>query len=199
MIRASRAIRCDCYHRLVTPEGRTARLLLRPLALDDAAQIQQIFPHWEIVRHLRNTVPWPYPPDGAHRYIEDVALPAIARGNEWHWTLRFLSDPDHIIGYIALVNSDGHNRGFWLALPFHGLGLMSEAAAWATDFWFDALGQPLLRVSKAAANLGSRRISEKHGMRLVSTGEQDYVSGRLPSETWEITAEEWRARKATHA
>jgi [ribosomal protein S5]-alanine N-acetyltransferase len=33
-------------------------------------------------------------------------------------------------------------------------------------------------------------------MRLVSTSEQDYVSGRLPSETWEITAEEWRAWKS---
>jgi hypothetical protein len=33
-------------------------------------------------------------------------------------------------------------------------------------------------------------------MRLVGTREKDYVSGRLPSEIWEITAEEWRAWKA---
>jgi hypothetical protein len=29
-------------------------------------------------------------------------------------------------------------------------------------------------------------------MRIVATGENDYVSGRLPSETWEITAAEWK-------
>ncbi len=180
----------------MTPEGRTARLLLRPLALEDAEQIQEIFPQWEIVRHLRNTVPWPYPPDGARHYIEEIALPAIARGQEWHWTLRLKSAPDRLIGYIALASSEGHNRGFWLALPFHGQGLMSEAAAWTCDFWFETLGFPLLRVPKAADNLASRRISEKQGMRLVATGEQDYVCGRLPSETWEITPGEWRAWKA---
>ena len=54
---------------------------------------------------------------------------------------------------------------------------------------------PVLRVAKAAGNLASRRISEKQGMRLVGTGERDYVSGRLPSEMWEITAEEWREWK----
>jgi hypothetical protein len=33
-------------------------------------------------------------------------------------------------------------------------------------------------------------------MRLVGMIEKDYVSGRLPAETWEITADEWRAWKA---
>ena len=46
-------------------EGRTERLILRPLEVADATQIQELFPHWEIVRFLMNRVPWPYPPDGA--------------------------------------------------------------------------------------------------------------------------------------
>jgi hypothetical protein len=33
-------------------------------------------------------------------------------------------------------------------------------------------------------------------MRLVSVIEREYVSGRLPTELWEITAEEWRAWKS---
>jgi len=32
-------------------------------------------------------------------------------------------------------------------------------------------------------------------MRIVATEERDFVSGRLPSEIWEITAEEWYARR----
>jgi RimJ/RimL family protein N-acetyltransferase len=179
----------------MTSEGRTARLLLRPLALEDAAQIQQIFPHWEVVRHLRNIVPWPYPPCGVRCYLEEVALPTVARGEEWHWTLRLHADPERILGAINLRMNNEDHRGFWLGVPWHGQGLMSEAAAWTNDFWFDTLGQPLLRVSKAAENLASRRISEKHGMRLVGTQEKDYVSGRLISEIWEITAAEWRAWK----
>jgi RimJ/RimL family protein N-acetyltransferase len=96
------------------------------------------------------------------------------------------------------VKGGDDNRGFWLGLPWQGRGLMTEACAWANDFWFETLGFPMLRVAKAAANKASRRISEKQGMRLVGIGEKDYVSGRLPSEIWEITAEEWREWKALH-
>jgi [ribosomal protein S5]-alanine N-acetyltransferase len=31
-------------------------------------------------------------------------------------------------------------------------------------------------------------------MRVIATHERDYVSGRLMAETWEISAEEWRAK-----
>lgn len=54
---------------------------------------------------------------------------------------------------------------------------------------------PVLRVPKAVDNVASRRISEKQGMRMVGTGERNYVSGRLPAEIWEITAEAWRVRR----
>ncbi|HKF52266.1 MAG TPA: GNAT family N-acetyltransferase [Candidatus Acidoferrales bacterium] len=173
----------------------TPRLLLRPLALADAPQIQILFPHWEIVRYLRNAVPWPYPPDGALHYIRDMALPAIKRGDAWHWTLRLKTEPAQVIGFISLIKGESENRGFWMGLPWQGRGLMSEACDAVTDYWFDVLKFPVLRVPKAIENLPSRRISEKQGMRVVATEVRDYVSGRLPGEVWEITADEWRKRK----
>jgi len=178
----------------VTPVLETERLFLRPLELADAEQVQQLFPHWEIVRLLASIVPWPYPPDGARTYYEQVALPAIARGDEWHWTLRLKTDPDHLIGAI-MVAKGSNSRGFWLGLPWQGQGLMSEASEAATDFWFNTLGFDRMRIPKAAANLASRRISEKQGMHVVETKESDYVSGRLPTEVWEITRSEWNARR----
>jgi RimJ/RimL family protein N-acetyltransferase len=72
---------------------------------------------------------------------------------------------------------------------------MTEAVVVVNDYWFDVLGFPVLRAPKAVANVASRRISEKTGMRLVATLERDYVSGRLPAEIWEITVEEWRAKR----
>lgn len=59
---------------------QTARLTLTPLQLTDASDIQQLFPHWEVVRYLDRRVPWPYPDDGALTYVRDVVLPAIAAG-----------------------------------------------------------------------------------------------------------------------
>ena len=180
----------------MTPALETARLVLPPLALVDAEQTQELFGQWEIVKYLADQVPWPYPPDGAYTYYRDHALPAVERGEEWHWTLRLKSAPERIIGSISLLKNESNNRGFWLGLPWQGQGLMSEASEVVTDYWFDTLGFPVLRVPKAAVNIASRRISEKNGMRLVATEERQYVSGRLLSEIWEITAEEWRARRA---
>jgi RimJ/RimL family protein N-acetyltransferase len=173
--------------------------LLRPLELSGAAQAQLLFPHWEIVRYLSNPVPWPYPPDGAFSFYRDVALPAMARGDQWHWSLWLRREPARLIGSITLLKSEDKNRGFWLGLPWQGQGLMSEACDAATDYWFDVLKFPVLRVPKAIGNAASRRISEKQGMRVVATEEREYVSGRLPSEIWEITAEEWHDRRKSRA
>jgi ribosomal-protein-alanine N-acetyltransferase len=185
------------YHfEIVVPHLQTSRLLLRPLELADAPQVQLLFPHWEIVRYLSKTVPWPYPPDGAHTYYRDTVLPAMDRGDAWYWTLRLKTDPDRLIGSIALQKGEQINRGFWLGSPWHGQGAMTEACEAVTDFWFNTLKFPVLRAPKAVANTASRRISEKSSMRLVAREEHEYVSGRLPTEIWEITAEEWNARGA---
>jgi [ribosomal protein S5]-alanine N-acetyltransferase len=173
----------------------TERLLLRPLELADAAQTQRLFPQWEIVQFLANHVPWPYPADGALNYYRDDALPAMARGDEWHWSLRLKSDPAEHIGCIALMRGETNNRGFWLGLPWHGLGLMTEAATATTDFWFNQLGFSILRAPKAVTNIASRRISEKTGMRVIATEEREYVGGRLPTEIWEITAADWQKHR----
>lgn len=180
----------------MVPPLETPRLLLRPLELDDAGQVQAIFPKWEVVRLLANRVPWPYPEDGALTYLRDDALPAMARGDEWHWSLRLKTAPHQLIGCIALIQGADNNRGFWIGVPWQRQGLMTEAVEVVTDYWFSVLGFPVLRVPKAVANLGSRRISEKQGMRVVAVEERDYVSGRFPTEMWETTAEEWRSHRA---
>jgi RimJ/RimL family protein N-acetyltransferase len=56
---------------------------------------------------------------------------------------------------------------------------MTEACEAVTDFWFNTLQMRVLRVPKAVANVASRRISEKSGMRIVAWDERDYVCGRL--------------------
>jgi RimJ/RimL family protein N-acetyltransferase len=179
----------------MTPTLQTARLVLRPLELTDAEQVQELFAQWEVVRYLTAEVPWPYPPDGALVFFRDHALPAVARGEQWIWTLRVKNDPDRLIGVIALMTQDDNNRGYWLDPRWQGRGLMSEACDAVTGYWFETLKFPVLRAPKAVANAASRRISEKQGMRVVATDDRDYVSGRLPSELWEITADEWNARR----
>lgn len=177
------------------PVLQTARLELHPLAMEDAADTQKLFPAWEVVRYLANRVPWPYPDDGALTFYRDVAIPSMERGEQWHWSLRLKREPSHLIGTISLMKDRDENRGFWIGVPWQGQGLMSEAVERVTAYWFEDLAMSVLRAPKAIANVASRKLSEKSGMRIVQTTERDYVSGRLPTEIWEITAKEWRARK----
>jgi len=174
------------------PPLETERLLLKPLELTDAAAIQQLFPQWEIVRFMGAAVPWPYPADGALTYIRDVALPAMARGTEWHWTLRRRAAPGELIGMISLMAAENNNRGFWVGLPWQRQGFATEASRRVTDYWFDVLGRPVLRAPKAIANTASRRISEQSAMRVVARETRHMVSGPQPGEIWEITREQWR-------
>lgn len=172
---------------------QTERLLLKPLVAEDALQIQQRYPHWEIVRYMVSSVPWPYPDNGAENYVNNVALPDMAKGIAWFWTIRSREVPDELMGLICLYDVEDNNRGFWMAPEYQGQGFMREASIAATNYWFNTLNKLVLRAPKAAINYRSQRISASSGMRLIRTEKKEYVSGLLDSELWEITRDEWNA------
>jgi RimJ/RimL family protein N-acetyltransferase len=176
---------CPC------PPLYTRRLLLQPLTTNDASAFQALFAQWEMVRYLTHLVPWPYPEGEALRYIRDIALPAVADGEEWHWTLRLREEPNQVIGVICVMDEPGNNRGFWLGQQWQRRGLMTEACAAATQFWFQTLQRPLMQVAKAQINEASRRISKREGMRMIERSEDHFVCGPMEQEVWEITREEW--------
>ena len=184
---------------LMIPIFETKRLTLRPITLDDAAATQRLFPHWEIVRFLGHNIPWPYPEDGALQFYRDVALPAMDRGEMWLWAIRLKQGPSHLIGCISLNSVRDNNRGFWVALPWQGKGIMQEACEVVTDFWFNVLNREKLRVAKAVGNIASRRITEKEGARLVAVEDRVFRMGPTKAEIWEITKEEWNARRRRSA
>src|SRR5215467_15571864 len=74
----------------------------------------------EIVRHLSNTVPWPYPADGAECFVREKAIPMMESGDAWFWSLRLKQAPERLIGLINLVKGDLINRGFWVGLKWQG-------------------------------------------------------------------------------
>ena len=178
------------------PALATARLILRPIRLEDAPAIQRIFPQWDIVRYLHAGIPWPYPDHGAADHLEHLLLPRIARGEAWSWAIFPRAEPGRLIGCIDLMTGADANRGFWLDPDWQGRGLMREAADIVTDYWFEGLGRTVLRTHKAVANVASRRISLAQGMRCIATMEKAYAGGRYPSELWELTAQAWKARRA---
>ncbi|MEX0446140.1 GNAT family N-acetyltransferase [Xenorhabdus sp. SGI246] len=177
----------------------TKRLLLKKLAYDDASQIQQKFPHWDIVKYLdSHSVPWPYPDNGGQYFVNNIAMPAIQDQKAYIWSLRIKTNPNELIGIIGLYNKHDNNRGFWLSLEYQGRGLMREACERVTSYWFNELGNTVLRVSKAKVNDNSRKISLAEGMKVIRTETKEYVSGKYDCEIWELTKEDWCNRQRLH-
>jgi len=180
---------------LVTPVLQTARLVLRPLTLDDAPAVQRHFGRWNIIRHLSLAVPWPYPPDGAETFIANVALPAMERGDEMLWAITRRPAPGEAIGAIGYRVGGGPlgDRGFWLAEGWQGRGYMTEAVTAVQDHLFFVLGIPSLRVVNAKGNLASRRVKEKTGARWVGAAHIKHHEGEGEADVWEVTREAWAA------
>ena len=76
---------------------------------------------------------------------------------------------------------------------------MQEACEVVTDFWFNVLNREKLRVAKDVDNIASRRISEKQGARLVAIEDRVFRLGPTKAAIWEITKEEWNARRRSSA
>jgi len=174
----------------------TERLVLRPLEMADHTAIQKHFPHWDIVQHLSaHAIKWPYPADGAQKFLKNIALPAMAGGNDWYFGITEKGGSGEVIGVVHLRrDTTSGNRGVWLAAAHQGRGYMKEAVAALNDHAFAELGFEKLVIKNAAENVASRRLKEKTGARLLETRPADhYLGGCTVQEIWELTAADWRA------
>jgi hypothetical protein len=59
------------------------------------------FPRWEIPLYGLFE-PWPYPDNGAENYVNNVALPDMAKGIAWFWSIRRREVPDELMGIICV-------------------------------------------------------------------------------------------------
>lgn len=174
------------------PQLDAPRLLLRPLQLSDAPDIQAHFARWSVVQHLSVEVPWPYPENGAEAYARN-ALAEVDRGDAMYWTIRLKSAPEEAVGVLGytVAGGPGGHRGFWLAEHLHGQGLMTEAVEAFQDFIFFELGLERIEVGNAINNPASRRVKEKTGAQFIGYGELEHRDGEHKAELWEITRERW--------
>jgi len=185
-----------------TPTLRTRRLILRPLALSDAAAIQRHFNNWNVIKNLASVVPWPYPDDGAETFVR-LQLKKIAAGEDiYQWVLVLRSGDGQAIGNIDFRPRADHrkgNRGFWLAEPYWNRGLMTEAITSVNDFAFHTLGLESFHVCNAVSNAASRRVKQKTGAEFVGHVELPHHDGQSRSEKWKVTRESWLRRAAPPA
>lgn len=180
-----------------TPTLETERLILTPVQLNDAPAIQKHFNNWNIIKNLLDTVPWPYPDDGAEDYLKNIVIPQIEKGETYVWAIKTKEAPHELIGLIEYrhVTQRDDNRGFWMAEPYWNKGYMTEAVSAVNDFIFDTLKVEKITVCNFKGNEASRRVKEKTGAIFIGNCEKNHHDGKIISEMWEMTAENWQKFK----
>src|SRR5437763_4111818 len=139
--------------------ARTPRLLLRPGFPEDAPALAGAIADEAIARNLAN-VPWPYRMRDAEAFLaspRDPVLPSLLVFE------RTLAAPQ-LAGACGLGRrpSGAVEMGYWIARPFWGRGLATEACTALVEI-ATTLGLPRLEASHFLDNPASARVLEKLG------------------------------------
>ena len=182
-----------------TPDLETPRAALRRVQAADAPALQRHFANWNIIRQIGTDVPWPYPTDGAARFIAHMDN-VCATEEVYFWGIFLTSVPTELVGAIEcrFIDGDDDNRGFWLAEPYWGQGIMTEAIAATQDYLFETLAKPRLVVSTRVDNRASLAVKERTGWRRIGGRMGAYHDGPRLQEIWEITPASWAEARSKH-
>lgn len=142
---------------------RSGRFVLRPFTLDDAPDVYEHLADPRIA--ATTTVRYPYPEGAAEGWIASHG-PAAEAGTDVTWAIATTED-NRAIGAIAIHLAQEHRRaeiGYWLATPFWGQGVMTDAAQTVVAWGFETLGLHRIQATCLSHNAGSYRVMEKAGM-----------------------------------
>jgi [ribosomal protein S5]-alanine N-acetyltransferase len=106
-----------------------------------------------------------------------------------------LKENGRFIGSCGLANppnSDAPHLGYYVARPYWGQGLASEAAEAFLEIGFVRLGLPRIFGDVEKGHLASERILQKISFQLLS--EEKVPTGRVIS-TYELSHTRWKQRK----
>ena len=139
--------------------ARTPRLLLRPGFPEDAMALATAMSDKAIARNLA-VVPWPYTLRDAEAYLaspRDPVLPSFL-------ILERTDSAPRLVGSCGLGRrpSGAVEMGYWIARPYWGRGLATEACGALVEI-ARALGLASLEGSHFIDNPASARVLEKLG------------------------------------
>jgi len=145
----------------------TERLALRPLALEHAAALHEMFADPEAMRF------WHAPPS-LHLDQTRAVVAELRSGPQRAWAL-FHRSGGEAIGIVYYLGNPGvPGMGYILNRNHWGKGLMSEAVRGALAYGFEELGLDRVELWIDARNIASQGVAERIGFKRRGAFRQKY-------------------------
>ncbi|MEC5424819.1 GNAT family N-acetyltransferase [Virgibacillus sp. C22-A2] len=142
----------------------TNRCILTAVQESDYEDIKKVYLNEKVRQYLGGTVR-----EESIDGVLDIML--NSDGNSWYFCVRYKQTND----FIGLVSLDPHHTGkdmevsYQLIPKWWGAGYATEVITEIIGFAFTILKLPRLVAETQVANIPSRKLLEKVGMRLIST------------------------------
>ncbi len=147
------------------PTLTTARLILRPLRIEDGPAIQEGAHHPDVAR-MTIRIPHLYPDGAAEKWIAEHQRDWEA---EKQLTLGICDrEEDQVRGVVHVyIDADNNHAelGYWVAVPWQGKGFATEASGALMQYCFDELAFNKVHAHCMATNPASSRVLENIGMK----------------------------------
>lgn len=148
------------------PPVETERLLLRALRISDAPAIERCCAPFEMARMML-TVPHPYPPGAAEKFVSDQLDKARSGGTDRIFAA-VLKTSGELVATVGLRAEPAHRNaelGYWVAMEHWGKGYASELATAMVRYGFETMGLHRIHAGFYTHNPASGRVLEKSGFR----------------------------------
>ncbi len=143
---------------------QTERLLLRPLEMSDAPDIQRLAGDRDVASTTLS-IEHPYEDGMAEAWIRS-SQEKFAAGELINFAITSLTDGS-FLGAIGLHPDEDGNQGelgYWIGKPFWNLGYATEAVAGVINHAFRTMGLDRVYAAHFTRNPSSGRVMQKAGM-----------------------------------
>jgi [ribosomal protein S5]-alanine N-acetyltransferase len=160
---------------------QTERLLLRSWNSGDIGSIVKYANNKKISDNLTNGFPYPFTKKDAEMFVQKFSKDnplkafAIETNGEFCGAISVFPQDD--------VHCKNAEMGYWLAEPFWGKGIITEAARKIIEYGFKTFDITRIFARPYSSNIASHRVLEKAGMTLEARFEKAiYKNGEFQDE-----------------
>ena len=142
---------------------------------EDVQDLVKAISNRKILDNLRDGIPYPYTEKDAQEFIRKAQDAEM--GSQFYYAIAY---DGRTVGSIGVFRQDNVHRltaelGYYLAEPYWGMGIMTEAIRQICTHVFENTDINRIFASPYATNAGSCRVLEKAGFELEGTLRQNAV------------------------